>query len=171
MLHNMNESSSSIQSKKISQNRLSDIQTIFHLFDKDKDGSISGSDLFETFKSIGLDIPPQQIDVLLNEIKGRASTGMQQDPSITSSIDCAMFSGFITRQLDSAPLNEQLKETFSLLDTDGDGFITPECLAEVCSKLGVSLTDQDARQLMVQSDGQAKADYGKFVKLMQLSKG
>ncbi|KAJ1610972.1 calmodulin-like protein [Cryptosporidium canis] len=167
----MNETHSPIQNKKIPQNRLSDIQTIFHLFDKDKDGNISGSDLFEIFKSIGLDIPPQQIDVLLNEIRGRASTGMQQDPSLSSSIDCAMFSGFITRQLDSAPLAEQLKETFSLLDTSGDGYITPESLAEVCSKLGVSLTDQDARQLMVQSDGQAKADYNKFVKLMQLSKG
>ncbi|KAK6590852.1 calmodulin [Cryptosporidium xiaoi] len=164
------EESSTISASKYSENRLSDIQTIFHLFDKDKDGSISGSDLFETFKSIGLDIPPQQIDILLGEIKGRASTGLKQEPILTNTIDCATFSGFISRQLDSAPLKEQLKETFSLLDIDGDGFITPECLSEVCTKLGVSLTDQDARQLMVQSDGQARADYNKFVKLMQLSK-
>ncbi|KAL7068365.1 EF hand family protein [Cryptosporidium serpentis] len=159
-----------VSKKQTIPKKLSDIQTIFHLFDRDKDGSISGNDLYETFKIVGMEMTPQQIDTLMSEIRGRATDLNQKEIGITNTLDFTLFSGFIERQLESSPLKDQLKEIFMLLDKDGTGIITPGCLADTCSKLGVALTEHDARQLMVQSDGQAKANYDKFVQLMEITR-
>ncbi|EEA06635.1 EF hand family protein [Cryptosporidium muris RN66] len=159
-----------IPKKQTIPNKLSDIQTIFHLFDRDKDGNISGSDLYETFKIVGMEMTPQQTDILMSEIRGRGTDLNQKEIGVTNTLDFTLFSGFIERQLESAPLKDQLKEIFMLLDKDGTGVITPECLADTCSRLGVALTVHDARQLMVQSDGQAKANYDKFVQLMEIAR-
>jgi DnaJ-class molecular chaperone len=46
----------------------------------------------------------------------------------------------------------ELRESFKALDLDGSGFIDPQNIKEVLSRLGSSLTDEEAREMVEIAD-------------------
>ena len=46
----------------------------------------------------------------------------------------------------------ELKETFNLFDTDGDGHISSRELMESCSKMGINITETEAKQMADEVD-------------------
>lgn len=66
-----------------------------------------------------------------------------------------------------ADVNEY-RATFDLVDTDGDGYISPAELKSLMTRLGQDITDTRAVEVVVQADGDrdGKISLEEFTELM-----
>jgi len=68
--------------------------------------------------------------------------------------------------------SKELKEGFSLFDSDGDGLISTKEIGKVMRALGQNLTEDDLSKLIkrVEAKGGSQVDFPRFLSLMEEKK-
>nr|CAI5852293.1 unnamed protein product [Callosobruchus analis] len=66
---------------------------------------------------------------------------------------------------------EDIKQAFNVLDTDGKGYITPQELKQVLQSLGEKYSDDDVKEMIKAADfdGDGRVTYDDFLLLMTMN--
>ncbi|XP_070538787.1 calmodulin-like isoform X1 [Ptychodera flava] len=138
-----------------------DLKEAFTLFDKDGDGNITVKELGIVMRSLGQYPTEAELQDIVNEV----------DADGDGTIDFEEFLDMMARRSrrfkDVDPVRE-LRETFRVFDTDGDGYITNDELRHIMKGLGVILTEAEAAEMIKEADadGDGMVSFQDFVKMM-----
>ena len=131
------------------------------LFDKDGDGTITTRELGTVMRSLGQNPTTHELQDMVNEA----------DADGTGTIDFPEFLTMMARQMMDASAETELKETFKMFDTSGNGFVSASELRHVMTNLGEKLTDEEVDEMIREADwdGDGQINYEEFVKMMMSS--
>ena len=107
---------------------------------------------------LGQNLTKTELDDIINEV----------DTDGNGTVDFPEFLNLMARKMNEPDNEEDLIETFKVLDRDGDGFISGEDLRKVRSVLGDTLTDGQINDIVNESGKERKGriNYEEFVRLI-----
>mmetsp|Transcript_12241 Transcript_12241/g.29994 ORF Transcript_12241/g.29994 Transcript_12241/m.29994 type:complete len:178 (+) Transcript_12241:79-612(+) len=136
---------------------IKDLEAAFKLCDKDGNGSIDRHELAALFKKLGQKPSKKELQAMINEV----------DVDGNGTVDFDEF--LLLMKTSKSHTEDDMKATFEVFDTDGDGFITASEIKEAMNKLyGEQLTDDEVAQMVAEADrnGDSKIDYEEFKEMM-----
>lgn len=134
-------------------------RSIFHEFDKDKNGVISSQEMGTALRMLGLNPTMKEVQNMINEI----------DQNGDGMVDFDDFLTFLRRSYKKPDeVKTELKKAFQVFDMNKDGFISREELHSVLTKMGEQLTEEEVDEMMEEADknGDGKIDYEEYVETM-----
>uniref|UniRef100_A0A5S6R5W0 EF-hand domain-containing protein n=1 Tax=Trichuris muris TaxID=70415 RepID=A0A5S6R5W0_TRIMR len=114
----------------------------FRGLDINGDGIVSPRDISNKMMRLGI---PHSIDDLSFAVREIAGDGSEE-------IDFNTLIPLFTYQAEGEEDIVELKETFSIFDRNGDGYITTAELKQVLEDLGDSVSDEDVRAIIASTD-------------------
>jgi len=144
---------------QLSQSQINQYQEAFALFDIDGDGSITAEELKKTLESLGVKINLDEVRDIINEF----------DINGDQKID---FREFVIMMLMNNDSEDDYEAAFKVFDADGDGAVLLADIGVIMRNLGVSLNQEEQRELFSQidQDKNGKITYDEFVKLMKMNR-
>ena len=113
-----------------------ELRKAFDMFDADKNGTISVSEIKNVLKKVGKDMSDEEIKKMMAEVDKDKSGEIDFDEF------CQMIKG-------NANL---IEEAFKVFDCNGDGFITANELVYVMNAVGEELTLEEADEMVKEAD-------------------
>ncbi|KAI4300893.1 hypothetical protein L6164_034220 [Bauhinia variegata] len=139
----------------------SEIQRVFHLFDKNGDGRITKKELSDSLENLGICISEPDLIQMIERI----------DVNGDGYVDINEFGALYQTIMDEKDEEEDMREAFNVFDQNGDGFITEEELSSVLSSLGLQhgKTIEDCKKMIkkVDKDGDGMVDFKEFKQMMK----
>jgi len=150
----MNDSNDQI----LSDEKISEINETFKIFDKDKDGYITTKELGDIMKGLGQNPSEAELQNLINEV----------DIEGNGTIDLKEFIGLMAKKMKEPENEEEIIEAFKVFDKDGNGLISSDELLHVMTSLGDNLTIEEVEELIKDADldKDGYINYAEFVKLL-----
>jgi calmodulin len=141
--------------------QMMDLKEAFDLFDKDKDGRITGVELKTVMQSLGQQPTDAEIADMINEV----------DVDGNGTIEFSEFIAMMEKKLsalDPQTVNDEMYQAFKVFDKDGNGFICREELKEAMQNLGEQLCDNDIDEMIAEADLDKNGliDYQEFICMM-----
>ena len=142
-------------SDEIEDEKLIDCKIIFDLFDKDKDGTITTSDLDDSIRASGLNPTQNELDQIKSQLD------KENDGRIT-------FSKFLDIYLtcqQNAPTEETLLECFKAFDKKNEGRINFEEFKKAMTTVGDCMDEASFDEIMEKVEHKdGYINYGEVVK-------
>jgi len=133
---------------------ISNLKKAFEVFDKNKDGNISISDLKELVKLLGQEISDVQLQSIIHEVD---SDGKEK-------IDFKEFLGLMSRKMRDPDTDEELIEVFKVFDSEGDGTISKK---EMKLIVGDNLSEEEIEEIFKEGAiGEERINYEDFVRMI-----
>jgi calmodulin len=133
---------------------VANLKKAFEVFDKNKDGNISLSDLKDLVKLLGQEISDLQLQSIIHEVD---SDGKEK-------IDFKEFLGLMSRKMRDSDADEELIEVFKVFDSEGDGTISKK---EMKLIIGDNLTDEEIDEVFIEgANGGDRINYEDFVRMI-----
>lgn len=133
---------------------ISKLKKAFEVFDKNKEGTISLSDLKDLMKSMGQDISEIQLQSIIHEVD---SDGKEK-------IDFKEFLGLMSRRMRDSDSDEELIEVFKVFDLEGDGTISKKELKQI---VGDNISEEEIEEIFREgSNCEEKINYEDFVRMI-----
>ena len=150
----MNDSNDQI----LSDEKISELNEAFKIFDKDKDGYITTKELGDIMKGLGQNPSEAELQNLVNEV----------DIEGNGTIDFKEFLGLMAKKMKEPENEEEIIEAFKVFDKDGNGLISSDELLHVMVSLGDNLTIEEVEDLIKDADldKDGYINYAEFVKLL-----
>ena len=150
----MNDSNDQI----LSDEKISELNEAFKIFDKDKDGYITTKELGDIMKGLGQNPSEAELQNLVNEV----------DIEGNGTIDFKEFLGLMEKKMKEPENEEEIIEAFKVFDKDGNGLISSDELLHVMVSLGDNLTIEEEEDLIKDADldKDGYINYAEFVKLL-----
>ncbi|KAK3093112.1 hypothetical protein FSP39_011207 [Pinctada imbricata] len=128
-----------------------DFKEAFLLFDKDGDGTISSKEFGNVMRSLGQNPTDYEIEAMVQEM----------DADGSGEIDFPEFVTMMAKKMMEGDLENEIREAFTLFDTDRSGSITKDELYNVIMNHGHKFTDEEAKQLISEADkdGDGRVNY------------
>ena len=136
------------------------LTSLFAVFDKDGDGTISKSELATVLRSIGY--TPESDDELDQMIA-------QVDKSGSGTVNFQEFTEMMADKMaEKKPKKDEMRDKFRLFDEDDDGFITREEMRQIIVDIGEKLPEEEIEAMITDADqnGDGKIDYDEFLQIM-----
>ena len=127
---------------EINAEQIQELRQAFDLMDRDADGIINISDLATVMNSLGQPLETNEIENMIKE----ADTGSK------GGIDFLEFLALMSRQMRQSDVESELRESFRVIDREGDGFITPQNLKFILISLGLDSSPQTVRRMISEID-------------------
>lgn len=143
----------------LTDDQVTELKDAFDLFDKNKDGRITTSELGVVMRSLGQDPTETELRDMVNEI----------DIDGNGTIEFPEFIAMMAKKLkDGGDPEEDLREAFKVFDKDNNGFISQSELRLVMTNLGEKLTDDELEEMILEADidGDGQVNYEEFVGIM-----
>ena len=138
----------------ISETKLAELKTAFMAIDKDQSGAISAEELKAVMEMVGQPATDEQVEHMI------------------SNADCdengkVEFPEFV-KMMKKLMHEQQIREAFQALDSDGSGKITVDELKEIMKAAGVDISEDQIDEMIKQadSDGDGSVNYEEFLKVM-----
>jgi calmodulin len=137
---------------------LKHFREVFDMFDKDKSGTISCSELRAITNALSMNLSEPQLKKMIAAADKNGDSVLSFDEFVT------VLNNTSTRVFNDA----MLLSAFQQYDANGDGHITGRELREAMRKVGEDLTDDEITSMMkaADQDGDGVVDYKEFVRLM-----
>eukprot|EP00300_Choanocystis_sp_HF-7_P004893 c13766_g1_i1.p1 GENE.c13766_g1_i1~~c13766_g1_i1.p1 ORF type:complete len:160 (+),score=49.79 c13766_g1_i1:71-481(+) len=134
------------------------MRSAFSCFDQDGDGKISTAELQKVMNSLSANPTQEEIDDLIHEI----------DADGDGEIDFSEFLNMMAKKLGDVDAEVELREAFSLFDTDHNGLISKEEFKRAMIKLGENISDEQVNTMMKTADlnGDGFIDFEEFRQMM-----
>ena len=131
--------------------------TIDHLLDKDREGSITIKELGTVLRSLGENIPEDDLRDMVSEA----------DADGNEHVDFPEFLSMITRRMKSYTETE-MKDAFHSFDMEDNKFISVVDLRNVMETIGEKLSDGEVQDMIhvADIDGDGRVSYEDFVNMM-----
>ncbi|CAF2385453.1 unnamed protein product [Rotaria sp. Silwood2] len=144
---------------KLPPNQERELRDAFDLFDKDHSGRISSSELEGVLKALNIKASRKEAETLLK----------QMDRNNSGDIDFEEFKNCMARSFFKKYSRHELLDAFKKFDRDGSGYITPDELQQVFSRMGKQLSKTELQSMLgsldTSNDGQLSFD--EFCKLFE----
>ena len=145
--------------EQLTENRISEFREAFDMFDRDKDGCLTIKELAEIMKSLGHGPTEQEVNDMMSEV----------DVDGNGNIDFKEFIGLMARKLRDVDNDEELMESFKLIDRNGDGKIDASELKFLIITIGESITDDEVAEMIIDADEDQDGliSYEEFAKIIK----
>eukprot|EP00928_Gymnodinium_smaydae_P090485 TRINITY_DN74279_c0_g1_i1.p1 TRINITY_DN74279_c0_g1~~TRINITY_DN74279_c0_g1_i1.p1 ORF type:complete len:150 (-),score=52.92 TRINITY_DN74279_c0_g1_i1:65-514(-) len=143
---------------QLTEEEISEFKEAFSLFDKDKSGNISASELGQVMKQLGQSATQAEVKAMVDEI----------DADGSGEIDFPEFLSLMARKMKDTSTEEEIIEAFRVFDKDHTGYIARPEFRKVLLEYGEKLTDAEADEIEKDADpdGDGKINYEELVKMM-----
>ncbi|KAI6196446.1 hypothetical protein M3Y94_01111000 [Aphelenchoides besseyi] len=143
----------------LTREQVEELKEAFELFDKDKDGRVTATELGIVMQSLGHCPTDQELTDMVNEI----------DEDGNGSIELEEFAKMMSRTVKESDVERELREAFLVFDKDQDGFISAYELRFVMRNLGENLSDDECYGMIKEADidGDGKISYEEFALMMR----
>ncbi|KVH97700.1 probable calcium-binding protein CML25 [Cynara cardunculus var. scolymus] len=137
-----------------------ELEQVFNKFDVNGDGKICSSELGSIMGSLGHQPTEEELKNMIKEV----------DADGDGFIDLKEFIELNTKDIDSAEVLENLKDAFSVFDTDKNGLITAEELQNVLGNLGEECAIAESRKMIAGADrdGDGMISFDEFKVMMMV---
>ncbi|CAL4073791.1 unnamed protein product, partial [Meganyctiphanes norvegica] len=141
-----------------SMEKIAEFKNSFSMIDKNNDGTITTKDMGTFFDCLGENPTEAELQGILGRV----------DADGNGTVDFPEFLMALAKHVEDtnslSASEEDMKQAFMGLDTDGDGFISRFEFKEMIN----SLTDEEKKQILQEgdSDGDGKISYDEFVTLL-----
>lgn len=141
-----------------SDEQVDEFKQAFYSFDQDGEGSIGREELGDLLEALGENLSPVEVDEMLAQV----------DEDGSGQIDFEEFLGMMQRKMSNDELEQEIRDSFSLLDKDGSGLISADELKHVVTDFCGKLTDTEVNDLLSEADitGDGLLSYEEFYKIM-----
>lgn len=136
------------------------LRDVFKKFDDDDDGTVSGKEILDVFRTFGAIFTRQQCDEVIKCFLGG---------NIYGEIDFEeMIAMFSHRKSNAKEYQQDLELAFRMFDVDGDGYICAEDLKQVMKMLGNDLSDEEIRSIYshLDTDDNGLIDFAEFESIL-----
>ena len=146
------------EAKKLTEQQLTEYQEIFASLDTDGDGEISRDQLVVFLR--GLDPAPTHAE--LDRLVAEA------DPNRIGHLDYTAFLSAMAYRMRYDDLVDEIRNLFSMLDTDGDGFITAAEFKRMMPIIHEAATSGEIEEILrvADSDADGRVSFDEFVRLI-----
>lgn len=147
-------------SRKLSTRMDSEVIDAFRLFDRDKDGRITKSEIIDLIASLDGDPKCPQVKELIEASERNAKGSIDQSEFMT------LWIAFKAKVGEEGETEAEIKTAFKEYDLDGDGYISKDEMLEAITKMGfVSNTEEEAGKCLKEMDldGDGKVSYAEFM--------
>lgn len=145
--------------------RTRELHEAFELLDRNGDGRICTDEIEAALRTLGQKPTREDISALLGAVSTNELSFEQFAALMTDYLD----RGTAHAAMPAAEREEaELREAFRVFDTNGDGFIAPDELADVFLSLGEQLSEQEISAMVSATDANEDGliSYEEFRKLM-----
>mmetsp|Transcript_34802 Transcript_34802/g.68713 ORF Transcript_34802/g.68713 Transcript_34802/m.68713 type:complete len:150 (+) Transcript_34802:229-678(+) len=142
--------------QRLTDAELKEVRECYSLFDKDRDGMISGEELGVALRSLGQYWTEADLEQLRGEIRGR-----------TLSFDD--FVSIVMRRARQEPNFDDVLKAFKVFDREEKGEVSVEELRHVLTTMGERITEQEFDEIMRANniDPKGVIEYHDFVKMLK----
>jgi calmodulin len=139
--------------------QMMDLKAAFHMFDKNGDQKISGDELYEVMKYLGISATETEVTAMIQVV----------DKNKNGCVDYEEFIHMMTKtQLKPLSQEDELRKTFNIFDINGDGFICHEEIKKTMVHLGENISDKEVQEMIKAADrnGDGQIDINEFSGLL-----
>ena len=120
-------------SDRLTEEQITEFKEAFAPFNRDGNSTITTHEPSTVMRSLGLNPTEAELQDMIDEV----------DVDGSGTIDFAEFLSLIARNLRATSIEEDLTESFKVLDRDGNGLILEAELRHIMTNLGEKLTDEE----------------------------
>ncbi|XP_050025318.1 neo-calmodulin-like [Dermacentor andersoni] len=143
-------------SKQLSPEEIADIKGAFLLFDRNGDGVISCAELEMVLRALGERPSADEMARIVRQV----------DRNFNGSIDFQEFLAFMVRKMSvRVSTRADVLKAFQVFDRDSNGYITKAELTQIFTKIGQSMTLEEAEKIIaeVDADKDGRINYAEFL--------
>ena len=118
------------------------LRDAFHEFDHNADGFISKEELGNVMSSFGHVVSNEELDAMVKLV----------DTDGNDLIDFDEFSSLMGDYLTVQDAEEEIRNLFSLIDVNNDGFLSKKEIRTMMKKLGEKVRRKDIRKMIKEAD-------------------
>ncbi|CAF0764636.1 unnamed protein product [Rotaria sordida] len=143
----------------LSNRQMKDLRDAFDLFDRDKSGTISLSELEQVL--IALNFKPT--DSLVRKVM------KEMDIDGNGSVEFDEFVKVMKNVYERKFTDDEMRRVFKCFDIDGSGYVTADELHEILKRLNRDISKNQIREVIneVDMDHDGKISYEEFVHIIQ----
>lgn len=143
---------------QFSEELISKFEEAFSTSDQDGDGKITAKKLGTVMRLLARSLTDAELEDMVNEAN-------EDDEAVA---DFPEFDAWMTRKVHCTDSQEKSRNAFKALDKDENGLISMAELRRIMTYLGEELTDEEATEMVRETDvaGEAQISYDEFVKMM-----
>ncbi len=142
----------------LSSDEIEEIKEAFDIFDVDKSGSISVSELLKAMKTLGFDSKNPAIFNMISDM----------DHDGNGEIEFEEFLDMMTARISDKNTKQDLERVFKLFDDDKTGHITVDNLKRVARELGEDISEEELKEIILRADldGDGKLTFEDFYEVI-----
>ncbi|KAH6931822.1 hypothetical protein HPB50_000887 [Hyalomma asiaticum] len=143
-------------STQLSPEEIADIKGAFLLFDRNGDGVISCAELEMVLRALGERPTAEEMARIVRQV----------DRNHSGSIDFQEFLAFMVHKMSvRISTRADVLKAFQVFDRDSNGYITKAELTHIFTKIGQSMTLEEAEKIIaeVDADKDGRIDYAEFL--------
>ncbi len=142
----------------LSTRQLQELKEIFDLCDADRDGKLTTRELGTLMRGLGQTPSEIELQEIVNEV----------DLEGSGKIDFKEFIRLMTRKMKDTDLDQEMKETFKIMDVDSNGLINSSDLKTIVKNLGEKYTKEEVEEMIKEGDidEDKQISYDEFIRIM-----
>ncbi|XP_076365228.1 neo-calmodulin-like isoform X2 [Tachypleus tridentatus] len=146
----------------LTEEQIAEFKEAFMTFDKDSDGAITAAELGIVMRSLGQQPTEKELRNMMFMV----------DLDGNGTIEFHEFLFMMTKKIKESGREEALREAFTVLDRNNDGYISFSDLRYSMINLGENLTDEELENMMEEADldGDGLVSFDEFVKVVTPAK-
>jgi calmodulin len=144
--------------KGLSEEKIAEFRCAFELFDKDRDGTITTTELGTVIEKLGQKPSDTDLKEMIKEV----------DLDGNGSIDFNEFLVLMASKMRDNDSEEEMLEAFKVFDKDQNGYVGKNDFKAIMETLGEPLTPEELDEIMKDwdEDGDGQLNYDEFKNMM-----
>ena len=143
----------------LSRDKVADLQQSFDVYDRDKDGLVSFTELSDLMNYVGAKCTESELQDLVNEVDVNERGHISKDDFIS----------LMGRKLKDSDTEDELIEAFQIFDKDNSKLISAKKLLDVFRKIDDTIKEEEVLQMIKENDvdGDGFLNYDEFVRMVK----
>merc|ERR1719325_456328 len=129
-------------SVKLTDEEMDAFKETFMMFDKDGDGTVSTRELGAVMRSLGNNPTEEELEDMIDDA----------DRDGSGSVDFKEFVELMIKRESEKETIDDLKQVFRVFDKEGNGYISTSEIKFVLTRLGISLSNEDLQEMVMEAD-------------------